>query len=103
MLSAGELSVGVAGTSLGPQCAMVGIDACSWSWNDGGVPSGYVTERRASTWADGRETNKSNQQSQTVRAVATIEQASLHASDSGSKEARRVLHLASMSNIEQRQ
>jgi hypothetical protein len=46
------------------------------------------------------QTIKSNQQSQTVRAAATVEQASHHASDSGSKEARRVLHLASISNIE---
>ncbi len=33
----GKVSVGVAGTNLGPQCAFVGGDACSWGhWSFNG-------------------------------------------------------------------
>jgi hypothetical protein len=33
----GEITVGLAGTSLGPQCTTVGGDMCSWgSYGDGG-------------------------------------------------------------------
>jgi hypothetical protein len=39
--ASGYLFVGFAGTNLGPQCAIVGDDACSWGYqNDGNVRHG---------------------------------------------------------------
>jgi hypothetical protein len=38
VLGAGKLTVGFAGTNLGPQCRIVGDDACSWGCEDDGCP-----------------------------------------------------------------
>ncbi len=49
---AGELLVGFAGTNLGPQCTVVGNDACSWGFfsGDGNGWHGCVATAGTGAW-----------------------------------------------------